>query len=66
MKKLILGCVFAALLAGCQSAPSGNGGEQPKPEPEPEPEPEPQPDPNVVKGQDGKQVIFALGIDGMD
>ena len=81
MKKLILGCMFAVLLAGCQSAPKGNGDAQsnkepePKansaavnnePEPQPEPETEPENDPNIVGGQDAKQVIFVLGVDGMD
>ena len=68
MKKLILGCMFAVLLAGCQSAPKGNGDAQSNKEPEPQPEPETEPenDPNIVGGQDAKQVIFVLGVDGMD
>lgn len=77
MKKLILGCMFAVLLAGCQSAPTGNGDAQTNKEPEPkanaaavnkapEPESELGADPNIVGGQDARQVIFVLGVDGMD
>lgn len=73
MKKLILGCMFAVLLAGCQSAPRNASDAQADTNTntaavnkEPEAEPEPGADPNIVGGQDGKQVIFVLGVDGMD
>ncbi|MCA8915723.1 MAG: hypothetical protein KDB90_09955 [Planctomycetes bacterium] len=77
--KLMLGLLLGVLLAGCQTAPVDNTSKvnkEPTPKEntapannsttEPEPTPEPEVDPDVVKGQDGKEVIFVLGVDGMD
>ena len=75
--KLILGLLLGVLLAGCQTAPVDNTSKVNK-EPTPkentapannattEPEPAPEVDSNVVGGQDSKEVIFVLGVDGMD
>ncbi|MCB9895527.1 MAG: hypothetical protein H6839_13855 [Planctomycetes bacterium] len=72
---------IALATAGCQTAPVDNtnkANKEPAPKEntapannaaansDPEPTPEPEVDPDVVKGQDGKEVIFVLGVDGMD